>query len=312
MTRLYVNELSPYRQPVAERIVYDTAKTFLQGVAFLRQIDRKIELFSPNGINNLEVAPGVTLATLRRVPDLRDYVLLLRRVRERSSSYPPVTKMQTTDGFPVEYMFMNETAVGLGLAHLDQQIALSLPTSPVLSSSFLRGRRYVLGCDQYVGDQDSWQSVCVRHGCDENTAKVHLDWVYENIKSRMYDGQSILREVEETLRYVRVAPGAKKELEAWEHGHSWKRALSDRLIELERTMRISPKGRTPRQADFPSKVTRESKSREHLCWLKDIDGETRLFSLHQRMTPGAGRVHFRIDVEAHCIVVGYVGKKLGS
>jgi hypothetical protein len=37
---------------------------------------------------------------------------------------------------------------------------------------------------------------------------------------------------------------------------------------------------------------------------------TRVFDLHARFTPGAGRIHFRLDPTAQKFVIAYIGKKL--
>ena len=58
-------------------------------------------------------------------------------------------------------------------------------------------------------------------------------------------------------------------------------------------------------------VTGEYQQREKFCWFEDLDGVRRLFEDHARFTPGAGRIHFRLDGANRRIVVAYVGRKLG-
>ncbi|EDX71170.1 hypothetical protein MC7420_2731 [Coleofasciculus chthonoplastes PCC 7420] len=40
------------------------------------------------------------------------------------------------------------------------------------------------------------------------------------------------------------------------------------------------------------------------------DGNERIFSLHVRMTPGAWRLHFSVDLEPGKIIIGYIGSKI--
>ena len=63
--------------------------------------------------------------------------------------------------------------------------------------------------------------------------------------------------------------------------------------------------------DWGVHVTGEYGGREQLCWFEDLDGEQRLFEQHARFTPGAGRIHFRLDGSDQRIVVAYIGRKLG-
>jgi hypothetical protein len=37
-----------------------------------------------------------------------------------------------------------------------------------------------------------------------------------------------------------------------------------------------------------------------------------VFDLHARFTPGAGRLHFRLDPEPRRAVIAHVGRKLGE
>jgi hypothetical protein len=65
----------------------------------------------------------------------------------------------------------------------------------------------------------------------------------------------------------------------------------------------------PHQPNWRTRVTPESETRRKKCFFVE-NGESRLFELHARYTPGAGRIHFRIDRPSMRIVVAYVGWKL--
>lgn len=60
-----------------------------------------------------------------------------------------------------------------------------------------------------------------------------------------------------------------------------------------------------------SKITVEGEQRKLLCRFTDLDGQVRVFDLHGRFTPGAGRVHFRLVPEEGKARVAHVGLKLG-
>lgn len=60
-----------------------------------------------------------------------------------------------------------------------------------------------------------------------------------------------------------------------------------------------------------SYITAEGETSKRHCWFEDFDGETRLFDLHGRFTPGPGRVHFRLVPEQRKATIAYAGRKLG-
>lgn len=72
-----------------------------------------------------------------------------------------------------------------------------------------------------------------------------------------------------------------------------------------------PEGARPHQPQWRSKVTPESRTRRDDCYFLE-GGVRKLFDLHARYTPGAGRIHFRVDGSELRIVVAYVGWKLGE
>ncbi|MCG5262360.1 hypothetical protein EM868_15350 [Cupriavidus gilardii] len=63
---------------------------------------------------------------------------------------------------------------------------------------------------------------------------------------------------------------------------------------------------------FSRRASPESARRQGLCKAKDDGtGRNELFDWHTRFTGGlAGRLHFRVDVANHVIVVAYIGRKL--
>jgi hypothetical protein len=60
-----------------------------------------------------------------------------------------------------------------------------------------------------------------------------------------------------------------------------------------------------------SRVTPESETRRHLCKFADFDGESRIFDLHGRFTPGEGRIYFRLVPQERTATIAYIGLKLG-
>lgn len=92
------------------------------------------------------------------------------------------------------------------------------------------------------------------------------------------------------------------------------RQVLTRLGELNDSMAEWAQQPEDSRSPFPAwktKVTPESTTRKSLCYFSE-DGVWTLFELHARYTPGAGRIHFRMDYELSRVVVAYVGTKLGE
>ncbi len=91
---------------------------------------------------------------------------------------------------------------------------------------------------------------------------------------------------------------------------AWLHPVKERLAELE----LATAEWTPSSAAQPqwrSRVTPDSDTRKPLCRFADTDGTMQLFDWHARFTPGAGRLHFRMDAAHQQLVIAYIGTKLG-
>jgi hypothetical protein len=104
------------------------------------------------------------------------------------------------------------------------------------------------------------------------------------------------------------APG-EPQLKIFRPGIPALKAVAERLAELERAVAEWDPARRA-EPEYRSLVTPEHQTRKWLCWFVDLDGASRLFDLHARFTPGAGRLHFRLEGAARSAVVAHVGEKL--
>lgn len=70
------------------------------------------------------------------------------------------------------------------------------------------------------------------------------------------------------------------------------------------------KAREVAYPEWTAKVTPESESRRPMCHFDDGNGVSRLYELHARFTPGAGRIHFRTVDEDRVVEIAYIGPKI--
>lgn len=90
---------------------------------------------------------------------------------------------------------------------------------------------------------------------------------------------------------------------------AWVEPVKERLAELQTATARWDVTAQP-APDWLSHVTPESQSRRQLCQFVDLDGTVRLFEMHARVTPGAGRVYFRLDGAKGKLVIAHIGQKL--
>lgn len=134
------------------------------------------------------------------------------------------------------------------------------------------------------------------HWCRDTVTEVGEVW---ERRADLYPRLSFLDEV-------------RRHLEGLEPEHL--RQVLTRLGEIDDSVEEWAQRPEDSRSPFPSwktKVTPESTTRKSLCYFPE-DGVRTLFELHARYTPGAGRIHFRMDHELSRVVVAYVGTKLGE
>ncbi|MFB9178278.1 hypothetical protein ACFFX1_09090 [Dactylosporangium sucinum] len=86
--------------------------------------------------------------------------------------------------------------------------------------------------------------------------------------------------------------------------------MKERLAELQVAASAWDTQAAP-APEWLSRVTSESQTRLKLCTFDDDEGVARIYDMHARFTPGAGRVHFRMDRGNGRLTIGYIGEKLG-
>jgi hypothetical protein len=315
MVDVYFNELARAPAPLDADRAAGLVRGLVQTLRAVRRIDPALTVHLPGRINCLEVAPGQPLNHLRGQVDLRDETHFLKTLATRAPMEPPREAMCLEDGAPVEYRHTGEPAHGLGLAHLTGGLAVSLPCAQAWKTT-----RIELECRALEEGEDGTlaerrETVHAPHAAEQGHVAEHEGWIGEDRMTTIRDGRTLVRKVEDTMHHVRLLPDVARTLEAWPGSHHWFGAVRQRLFELEHALRAwqdEPGQPHPR---FPSKVTPESESRRPLCRFRDTDGVEREFGDHMRFTPGAGRLHFRLEETSsgtRRAVVAHVGHKLGA
>jgi hypothetical protein len=149
------------------------------------------------------------------------------------------------------------------------------------------------------------------HASHPDHVEEHGDWLEHACRQPVADGADLWRRRGELFPRLDFLPRVEGQLRALQASNPWFGAVAQRLEELNAALGDWDPANTP-EPQYRSRVTPEHAQRKRLCRFEDLDGEARVFDLHARFTPGAGRLHFRLDPEPRRAVIAHVGRKLGE
>jgi len=199
-----------------------------------------------------------------------------------------------------EYRHRGRLAVGLGTAHDQASLAVSLDTHADWQATGLTVTKTWLDAP----DED----VVVRHAVTVDDFGSHAHWLVSDSATSVHSGREIWEARAERFTHLRFLPGVEKNLTDLPVSHT--KQVDGRLGELNRAISAwHPEGGG--SPTWGSLVTPEHEGRKRLCEFTDLDGHVRVFDLHARYTPGPGRIHFRLNPADGTGIVAHVGRKLG-
>ncbi|WP_406167589.1 hypothetical protein [Streptomyces sp. NBC_00996] len=303
---LFLNELS-CKAEVGPRQVDAAMATF---VATLKHLGtwQKVSLVTESPLQPAELARGyVYQRWVNATPRNRDRHRYILRLRDRS----PLRGVLETAGHDtatVEHFHDGRRSVGIGAAHLMDGMAISLPVTQKWAASWLDVDINRLGEDDIETDQDR-----VRHCSCPDEADEHEAWARGTGLSRLISPTQLLDSWNEFFPALERLPRFDRDLRALDP--KWFRSVRDLLADLQSTAADHwHLDRSPEPDWQNPHITPESQTRRHLCTFPDPDlaGRDACFSWHGRMTPGKGRLYFRLVPERKAFRLAYVGTKPGS
>ncbi|WBQ04150.1 hypothetical protein [Kribbella sp. CA-293567] len=199
-----------------------------------------------------------------------------------------------------EYYHNDMAAVGLGLAHEQNGLAVSLGSDIAWATETVELNRIWADSDD--------EQVAVRHASTISHLSEHAHWFASNVLGEIQTGRHLWDRRGEYFPALSFLPRVEDDLLGI--SKIWVGPVANRLVELNSAIAEwdSSSGQMP---VWRTKTTPEHEQRRKLCEFVDIDGRTQIFDWHARFTPGAGRVHFRLIPESNSARVAYLGPKIG-
>lgn len=302
---LFLNELSCASDAKPDEVNAAMANF----VDLLRHISkwRNTALWTQHPITDSELAQGYTYGQWAADGRNRTRHQYLLAKRSKAPFRDALPDPELFDGG--ECTHDGEFAEGLLAAHLCAGLGVSLALAPRWSTAWLE-----LQMSQLVEDDDGDVALLasahrVRHCAMKSDAAEHEDWARSTGLLELADPLILWAARSEHFPNLQFLPQVEKDLRRL--NRIWFTAVRQLLADLQTSVADWDPARTP----FPNwrtpHITPDSASRikQGLCDFTDLDGETRLFDLHGRMTPGAGRLHFRLVPEDRALRIAYIGSK---
>jgi len=307
---VFLNELSQPDNPIAAEpggLVVNGLVDLLRAVKRRR---RDTVLHSAVPLRDVRIGDRYSIAVWCNDGDRREEWRFLRSLQDRAPFQVRLAELGI-DVMETDYRHGENRAEGLGLAHMFGGLAVSLDYEPRWRDLRVALTREALE-ERDDGDVDIVAAdVETVHASHQGHVAELQDWLEHACRQPVADGADLWRRREELFPALDFLPRVEAQLRALHASNPWFGAVAQRLDELNRAVAEWNPANTP-EPPYRSRVTPEHAQRKRLCRFEDLDGEIRVFDLHARFTPGAGRLHFRLDAPRRCAIVAHAGRKLGE
>jgi hypothetical protein len=304
MLHVYFNELSiVITESRDEAAAY--LRLFAQCLATINRASAGCALVSKEDFNGRPLCINYNYDQWRNEAKNRDFGLLISRLMSKAPAYDfSSIDANNTSIFEVD----GQVPYGLAAAYLEDGLCVSVGTLARFRQNSVAMLEYELS---RASSAEEVAEIFVRNDwCAEELA--HLEWIEsrrDELDRNLLAAISSASELVEACEALFFIPHAVKQLENMD-GSEWPSAVRA-LIRLNQTAKEWREGGSDSPA-WRSKVTPESQSRvdRGLVRFEDTDGIRYDFGYHARYTPGAGRIHFRMDEHERNFRIAYVGLKI--
>ena len=310
MTMLvFLNELSQPTGLIPPQVAKGVMNRLVALLREIKSVRKDLALHSAEPIKNMSVGDSYPIARWCNDGECREEWRFLRALENRA----PFGKGLDELGEPslrIEYRLQGTEARGLGWAHLADGLAISFDHLDSWHiDRVLLTRAAVQENEQgEVGMQED--SAEIVHAALLPHVQTHRIWLTQACRRAARDPADLWRRRAELFPNLEFLPRVEKQISELHPSHPWFGAISQRMEELDAAVgEWNPA--TKSEPTWRSSVTPEGEQRSLLCFFEDLDGQKRCFDLHARFTPGAGRLHFRLDGSRRKAIVAHAGLKLG-
>ena len=237
----------------------------------------------------------------------RDRIRWLRALEDRAPFDTIFERIAEETGGAWEYRHGDQVAIGLGLAAWHGELAVSVDRSP-WQTEWVDLECYTLSEADDGTILDKTTVASARHAAAAVHLEAHEDWLRLPAANLPRTPDELWLNRVEWYPNIAFVSRVEPQIRGLPASSPAFRQVAQKLSALQDS--VSNWNGTGRP-EWQIKVVPENEGRRQYCRFEDLDGEIRLFELHARYTPGANRIHFRLDAPNRRIVVAHVGRKLG-
>lgn len=265
---------------------------------------------------------GLSLVAHRRLMDLtigrhpaaiwfagdRERVRRIKLISNRAPFDVDLESVRETLQGDLEYRHEDEEVIGLGLASWHDSLAVSVNRDPWRTPE-LPLRRFMVREGPQGQIIERHDNVTCRHATIEQHVECHATWIEAEQIDLPRTPDELWQYADRWYPNIAFHPRVRAQIGNLGAANPAFTQVVEKLAGLQHSLAFWNGDGVP---DWGVHVTGEHQRREALCWFEDLDGQQRLFEQHARFTPGAGRIHFRLDGPDQRIIVAYIGRKLGT
>ncbi|WP_246259932.1 hypothetical protein [Oxynema aestuarii] len=260
-------------------------------------------------MNGLQLAPEYPLAKWRNDPTVnREERSFFRLLTTKAPFWTDVAEEIKSKFDLSDVFYQGKLAPGLGFAWVSDSLAVSLLSEQIWDEYYLRLEITKLDEDNDLIEEQ----LEIVHASRSQHIKTHTNWIQNRIRTRVKDGVDLWQRQNELFPHLKFCQSVGPQICNLLAGDPMLTQVKKRLFDLEEA------SQNWKEAGFnletlSSKATPESNSRlqnfKNKLTIQCPDRQSRLFSLHLRMTPGAWRIYF-FPLTPGSIIIGYVGHKI--
>mgnify|MGYP001611860214 CR=1 FL=1 len=185
------------------------------------------------------------------------------------------------------------------------------PTTPTLSDAVVSTLIVAETVDPFNGEVIETQ-VSVKHASQDIHVTQNKQWIQERLKEEIRDGQELWKRRTELFPSLEFGNSVEKQLCDLQTGNSHLSFVIRILFELENYCKTWTQGHFDMthfsnvSPESEATLNQYSDERTFRC----PDGQTRLFSLHFKISLKAWRIYFYLQTPNDKVIVGYIGRHL--
>jgi hypothetical protein len=309
MLSAFLNELSQPRGRLPIPVCKAVMSNLVSLLRAVRRVRTDLALHSAGPFKDMIIGADYPIARWCNDGDCKDEWLFLRALENRSPFGEGLEELLSSENM-VEYRYGGTNAEGLGWAHLADGIAVSFDHSAEWRTDFVSVVQTLLTEGDDGAGELIENSVVVRHAAQPLHLDSHKDWFARVGRIEPRDPTDLWGRRQDLFKNLMFLDRCKGDIAGIHPAHPWFSAIVSRLRELDEAVQAWDPARQPEPL-WTSRVTHEHSGRQRLCMFIDQNGNEECYDLHARFTPGAGRLHFRLDATVRKAKVAYIGLKIG-